>query len=218
MTLDMTTAWKTYPCRVLPSGNVATCPVRLGFVNVFQPSKPMAGQTEGKYGATLLFPKGADLKVLEEAVILAAKDRFGEIRGQRDGNGILQLFTKAGVKLHSPFRDQGDKGHLAGYTPGAVFITASSKQKPGVVSARKEAIHDPAQVYSGMWAIVTVRAFAFDQQAKKGVSIGLQNIMKVADGEKFSGRPSADVDFAGVDVSGAFGDMPQQDALASMLS
>ena len=41
-----------------------------------------------------------------------------------------------------------------------------------------------------MWVMATLRAFAFDAKMKKGVSFGLQSIMKIADDVELGGGGS----------------------------
>lgn len=219
MAIDLNTAWKQYPCKLLPNGNVVTCPVRLAFANIFKPGKPPRGATEGKYGATLLFPKGADISALGEAAKLALLEKFGSAKlAPTAVPGWFTARTGAGAPLHVPFHDGADKPQYPGFEPGSVYITALSKQQPNVINARKEAITDPALVYSGMWALVTLRAFSFEMPEKKGVSFGLQNLMKIADGEKFGGKSSAVSDFADVEVGDAFAGLGDEKSLADMLA
>ena len=58
---------------------------------------------------------------------------------------------------------------------------------------------DPNDIYSGMYARVTVRFFAYDTAGRKGVGCGLGNVLKTREGEAFSGRASAESDFAGLE-------------------
>lgn len=173
------------------SENVLTPEFRVSFAYVFRPSQPMAGSTnkDPKYTVTMLFPKGADLSKLQAAAKQAAVDKWGE--------------GKIPKGLRSPFRDQGEKEY-AGYEAGAVFITATSKQKPGLVDARMQDIIEEKDFYSGCHARATVRAFAYDNAGNKGVSFGLQNIQKLRDGEPLGGRTRPSDDFEAVpDAAGA---------------
>lgn len=55
---------------------------------------------------------------------------------------------------------------------------------------------DPSEVYSGCYMRATLTAYAYDKGGGKGVSFGLQNLMKVKDGEPLSSRATAENDFA----------------------
>lgn len=158
---------------------------RLSFPNLFKPSKPKdAPDTqELKYSATLLFKKGEDLSVLKAAAKAAIKDKWGD---------------KPPKNLRTPFRDQGEKEY-EGYEEGAIFISTTSKKRPGVVNARVERIEDEDEIYPGCYVYATVRAFAYDRSGNKGVSFGLQNIQKVKDGEPLGGRVAPEHDFEAIE-------------------
>ncbi|WP_414464391.1 DUF2815 family protein [Hyphomicrobium sp. DY-1] len=185
-------ALKQMPCVELPGGMLRSCPVRLSYPYLFEPQAGQA-QDDGsmgkpKYATTLLFPRGADLTVLKAAANKAAIDKFGA--------------NYKGPRLHTPFRDQGEKGHINGYEEGCIFISASSLQRPGVVDAQRQQIHDPARVYPGVWALVSLRPYAFDNPKKKGVSFGLGNVQIIRDDEPFSVRSAPDDDFQAVNIDG----------------
>ena len=81
----------------------------------------------------------------------------------------------------------------------AWVITASTKNKPQVVSQsdiNTELL--PQDIYSGMYARVTINFFGYNTAGKRGVGCGLGNVMKTRDGEPLAGGASAAADFAGV--------------------
>lgn len=187
-------AMKQYPCTKLEGGMLRSCPVRVSFPHLFEPQPGMVGDDgkpgKPKYGVTLLFPAGANIDVLRAAVKEAQDVKFGT--------------SYKGPKLHSPFRDQGEKGHLAGYEEGLIFVSASSVQKPAVVASVggvRQTVTDPSVVYAGCWALVTLRPYAFDTPKKKGVSLGLGNVMKIRDDEAFASRSTADDDFGSITIT-----------------
>lgn len=67
--------------------------------------------------------------------------------------------------------------------------------KPGVVDASLAPITDESEIYSGMWGRVSMTAFIYDYKGTKGVSFGLNNVMKTRDDEPFGGASSAASDF-----------------------
>lgn len=82
---------------------------------------------------------------------------------------------------------------------GCWVITASTKNKPQVVSQsdiNTELL--PQDIYSGMYARVTINFFGYNTAGKRGVGCGLGNVMKTRDGEPLAGGASAAADFAGV--------------------
>lgn len=171
---------------------VLTGVVRLSYANLVT---PRASQQNGepKYSVTLLIPKSdAATKADIEASMMAAYEegvnkKWGGAHPQFksllwDGDGLRQTGL--------PFGDEC-KGHWV--------ITASSLQKPQVVGVDNINCElSPNDIYSGMYARVTINFFPFDTAGNKGVGCGLGNVMKTADGEPLSGGASAASDFADV--------------------
>lgn len=162
------------------SGNIVSPVARASFVNVFRPAKPMAGSNgEPKYTITLLFPKDADLALLRKAAGDAAKEKWGD---------------KIPKGLRSPFRDQGEKDY-DGYEAGCTFVTATSKQRPGIVDGVGADIVEERDLYSGSYVWASLRAFAYDNAGNRGVAFGLQNVQKIKDGDPLGGRSRPSDDF-----------------------
>lgn len=191
----MSDAWieravKDNPIVLLESGNYRTCPVRLSFPNLFQKSRPIPPNPEGKYGSNLIFPVNADLSILKSAAAQCAKDKWGA----------------SPPKLRSPFKDQGEMLKYAGYTEGGIYLACNSTQKPAVVDLKQSIITDETRAYPGVWAICTIRPFTYDQSVNKGVAFGLQSVMIVADDESLGGG-SEDVSKAFANVKIDAGDV-----------
>lgn len=149
--------------------------MRLSFPNIFRPGKAMEEGKEPKYGVTLLFPRGADVSLLRREAEAAAAEKFGADWKSR--------------RLTFPFRDQSEK-QFAGFEAGCLFLNATSTRRPGVVDRAGAQLTDPDTLYPGVWALVTLRPFAYDSKLKKGVAFGLQNVQKFAEGERLSGGSS----------------------------
>lgn len=164
------------------SENVITSEFRVSFANVFRPGKVMQEGATPKYGVTMLFPKGADLSALTSAAHAVMVEKWGADKAKWPKN------------LRNPFRDQGEKDH-AGYEAGAVFINATSQQRPGLVDAKLQDIIEERDFYSGCFARASVRAFAYDKAGNRGVAFGLQNVQKLRDGEPLGGRSRPSDDF-----------------------
>lgn len=165
---------------------------RVSFAHVFKPQPAMDEGKDPKFGITMLFAPDADLSKLKAAASAAAKAKWGD---------------NIPANMRSPFRDQGEK-NLEGYVPGAIFINATSKQRPGLVDAGVNDIIDETEFYSGCYARATVNAFAYEARnpagavVNRGVAFGLNNVQKLRDGEPFSGRTKASEDFEAVDGGG----------------
>lgn len=177
--------------------NAITPKFRASYANVFQAKKnDLSDKME--YSIVALFPKGADLSALKAAAAEAVKAKWG---------------GKPPKNLRSPFRTEKQDGSLPdGLEEGAIFMNFKSAQKPGLIDASNQDILDPVEFYSGCFARASVRAYVYDNKGNSGVSFGLQNIQKLADGEPLGGvRVKASDEFEPVagavssgDASGLF--------------
>ena len=162
---------------------VKTPIARLSYPHLFEASK------FGKFQCELIFEQGTDLSSLEEAVEIAAQEKFGD-KAKRPKN------------LDMPFRD-GNVREGEEYA-GATFISPKCKDRPGVVMGpNMDPVTDPGEVYGGCYVRVSVTAFAYDQTGNKGVSFALNNVWKIRDGEPLGGRVNAMKDFEGDEVDAA---------------
>lgn len=174
---------------------VLTGEVRLSYVNLVAPrannSDPNA---DPKYSVTLLIPK-SDLAVkqnIDASIEAAAADAQGKI-----WNGVRPPVMPIPIHDGDGVRDNGTP--FGPECKGCWVMTASSKQKPQVVhqsDINTELL--PQDIYSGMYARVTINFFGYNQRGKRGVGCGLGNVMKTRDGEPLAGGASAAADFAGV--------------------
>lgn len=168
---------------VKKGGNVIVTPkFKVSFPYVFRPQKSLQEGGEPKFSVVMLFEAGADLGLLKNAAAEAVVAKWGPDKVKWPGN------------LRTPFRDQGEKKY-EGYVPGSIFVTATSKQKPGLVDITVQPIIDEAQFYAGCWAIAAIRAFTYDKAGNNGVSFGLQHIQKQADGDPLGGRTKPEEHF-----------------------
>lgn len=164
-------------------------------------AKPQAAE-EGKvakYSATVIFgetqPDGkkTDLTGLQAAAIAAAEAAY-------PGKGA-EMLRKG--QLKSPFRTDCE---AKGYKNCIAFINGRTEKQPGAVfSYADETTGKPkaipldkieTELYPGAQVRVSVNAFAYNQSGNKGVSFALNNIQKVADGERIDGRAKAEDEFA----------------------
>lgn len=171
-----------YPTQKLDNGNIRVL-ARLSFINLFVPRAVKDGDKK-KYSASLLFPRGFDLAVLREEANRIATDKWGPTPKR---------------KIKSPFLDQGEEAY-DGYEEGCIFIRTYSDKKPGLLGKNKEPILDEDGIESGDWAYVSIRGYSYDLSSGAGVTFGLQNLMKVAEDDHFSGRSRPDDDFGDVDA------------------
>ena len=76
------------------------------------------------------------------------------------------------------------------------FVNANSNTAPQIVDRNVNPILDRSEVYSGVYARVSINFYAFNSNGNKGIACGLGNIQKIRDGEPLGGRTNAADDFA----------------------
>ena len=159
-------------------------PCRISFANIWEP-KAINGGDE-KYSVSCLIPK-SDKKTL--ARIQKAVEAAKEDGKTRKWSG------KIPPNLKLPLRDGDiDRPDDENYED-CYFLNASSKDAPQVVDRKVNPVLDPMMVYSGCYCNVSVNFYAFNANGNRGVAAGLGNIQFVKDGERLSGKASADADF-----------------------
>jgi len=174
---------------------VATKEVRLSYVHLNEPY--VSQQNPGgkpKYSVTMLIPKSDTATKAEiDRTIKAAYEK-----------GVKDKWKGARPQMNSPLIHDGD-GLRTNGTPfgpeckGCWVLTASTARKPGVYPITSPtAPLTPEEVYSGMYAVVTMSFY--NPQSGNPVACSLDNVFKTRDGEPLSGGPSAQADAAGLDV------------------
>lgn len=168
---------------------VITGKVRFSYLHVWEPTAISEGG-EKKYSASLIIPK-SDTKTVEAikaAIQNALKAGVGKFGGK-----IPQVYK-------NPLRDGDAERPDDEVYKGAFFVNANCKTKPGVVNAMRKPIENEDELYSGCYGYASLTFYAFNTNGNKGVACGLNNLMKVADGEPLGGRSTAENDFANIEV------------------
>lgn len=174
---------------------VLTGEVRISYEHLSKPyANPNQPGSEPKYSVTLLIPKtDVATKADIDASMKAAYDKAvaEEWKGARPQLRSALIYDGDGL------RNDGSK--FGPECAGHWVITASSKRKPQVVDISNINVElAPQDIYSGMYARVTLNFFSFNTNGNKGVGCGLGNVMKTRDGEPLSGGASAASDFEGI--------------------
>lgn len=176
---------------------VLTGEVRLSYVHLIEPRANKSGD-DPKYSTTLLIPKTdfATKADIDASIQAAAQDAVSRVwNGAAPPQLRVPIYDGDGVRQSGePFGEEC-RGHWV--------MTASTFNKPqvvGVQNINQELL--PREVYSGMYARVTIRFFGYSNSGNKGIGCGLGNVMKTRDGEPLSGSASAASDFAGVGQAG----------------
>jgi hypothetical protein len=176
---------------------VITGKVRLSYAHIWQPQSIDGG--EEKYSCSILIPK-SDKETLRK--IKAAVDAAIE-QGKNSKWG-----GKIPPNLKKPLRDGDEERPDDEAYAGHYFLNATSKTKPGIAKpigkgpdgkVKFQEITDTTEVYSGCYAKVSLNFYPFDARGNRGVAVGLNNIVKVQDGEPLAGRASVQEEFANED-------------------
>jgi hypothetical protein len=169
------------------TGEILTGPVRLAFCDLFElpKRKPnMTGEFNPKFGTMALFSPWYEQfggNILREEYYAGCAEKFADYY-------VPEVQDYVG--LHSPFRKQEEKIKFGGFTPGLMFMTCTSKFKPPIVDVRGNPIVDQAKVYPGVWAILSINRYTYNDVRKKGVAFGLQSVMIIGDDEPLGGGPA----------------------------
>ena len=184
---------------------VMTKEVRLGYVHLVEPyAAPNQPGAEPKYSVMLLIPKTdtatkADIDAsIKAAYEQGVNDKWKGARPQMvnaliyDGDGLKRDGTPYGPECK-----------------GCWVLNARTKTKPQVVHISNPSVElAPQDIYSGMYARVSINFYPFTGQ-QKGVAAGLSNVFKTREGEPLMGGASAASEFEGIAAEYAGSDLPQ---------
>jgi hypothetical protein len=168
--------------------------VRLSYANIWEPKENDQGQL--KYSCALLIPK-SDKETLRK--IKAIVDALKEEAIKKYG----KLPSNFKTPLHDGDEDKPDQPEYAGH----YYLNAYANTKPGIAKpigkgpdgkTKFQEITDTTEVYSGCYAKVSINFYLYDNKSK-GIGVGLNNIVKVQDGEPLAGRASISEEFADED-------------------
>ena len=163
---------------------VVTGKCRLSYAHVWTPHSSLPGQ-EPKYSVLLLIPK-SDATTQEKIM--------GGIKvATENGKGLWG--GKIPPNLKHPLRDGDQERADDPLYQGHWFMNASSKEQPGIVDRHLNKVLDRDEVYSGCYAAVSVNFYPYNVNGNRGVACGLNNIQKLADGSRLSGRSAPETDF-----------------------
>ena len=168
---------------------------RLAFVNLLKPGERFNRKSKKNaeyYNCNLLWPKSQDLTELRKLVVEAAVAEWGEKAKELLNSEVI----------HNPFLDGDGKNAVnkktgeryAGYK-GTTFVRVGSYQRPKMVTKKLEPVTSSDELYSGCYVYAVLNAYTWtDDQGGRGVSLGLNMIQVVKDGERLGGGGGGDPD------------------------
>ena len=167
---------------------IVTGVCRLSYANIWQAKSINGGSP--KFSTSVLIPK-SDTKTIAK-VKAAIQAAYDEGAGKLKGNSKT---APSLASLKTPLRDGDTERPDDEAYAGHWFLNANSNTAPGVVDASREPIYDTSEIYSGVYARVSLSFYAFNSNGNRGIACGLQNIQKVRDGESLGGKAKAEDDF-----------------------
>ena len=169
---------------------VVTGTVRLSYANVWTPRAANEG-SEPKYSASIIIPKAdtATVDAIKKAIEVAIQEGVGKFGGKIPPRATLKL----------PLRDGDEERPDDEAYKNAYFLNATSKLAPGIVDKHVQPILDHSEVYSGVYARVSLNFYAFNTSGNRGVACGLGNIQKIRDGEPLGGKTAPSADFSSLE-------------------
>lgn len=157
--------------------------VRCSYVFVRERRKSDDPNKEGKFSIQPIIPKDhPQIKQIKKAIKAAATEKFGDVKM---------------TMLKLPLRD-GDEERDSEEYNGCYFLNANSAKRPGIMNRDNQTpdLEDLEDYcYSGARFHVSVNFYAYNFEGKKGVAVGLNNVMLVGKGERLDGSTSASDDF-----------------------
>lgn len=169
---------------------VITGRVRFSYVYVTKPRANKQGVE--KYSVVVLLPKSdkATFAKLKAAEMVAAKAKFP---------GKPDAFYAAMMKnttIHDGDAVRPASGDAFGpECAGHWVFNAATNNRPGCVDENLQSIIEEP-IKSGDYGRASLRAYGYDNEGKKGVTFGLNNLQLLERGESLSGQSSAEDDFA----------------------
>lgn len=157
---------------------------RLSYFNGWEPVSINGGPE--KYSVSVLIPKDdtETINAINAAVDAAIEEGIAKFGGKKPNKAAIKLPLRDGDVERD---DEAYKGHY--------FLNANSITPPQIVDKAVRPILDRNEVYSGVFARVSLSFYAFNSNGNKGVACGLGNIQKIKDGEPLGGRSNAADDF-----------------------
>lgn len=169
---------------------------RVNFPQVFEKQVFQEGQ-KGRYSCVAMFDTAYiksnpnELKrwnLLQAAIDKVCKETFKK--------PAKELKSIGGYKL--PIHRGEEKENYNGFGPGILFFTMSAyTRRPKIINRAGEEITADSEdeFYSGCYARASVNPFT--SLKWKSVSIGMNNLQKLADGERLDAFSNAEDDFSG---------------------
>lgn len=172
---------------IVKENRVVFGPCRLSYAHLFEKWQPDNAAGDAKYMTNVLIPKSEKktIKALQEAIEATAKAGAAKFK-----NG------KVPAKYDSPLRDGDDKEDEL--YQDHYYMNPKSSSRPSVVDKNNQPIMGPEEMYSGVWAYISVSFFVYNVSGNQGVGCFLNSVRKFKDDERLGGNGNGADDFASI--------------------
>jgi len=177
MSLKATTRFNNERKKKMASvfGEKMTTPTgRVSFPYVFEKAKSLEAGKDGKYEITLYIPKTEDISAFRANLEKVAREAFGT------------KFVSLEKLKHPPIKD-GDDKDPSDPAYGHWIIRAKSSKRPVVVDASRSPIESKDALYGGCYGRINITPASYAIPTGWGVTLYLNAVQKVKDGERFGG-------------------------------
>lgn len=142
---------------------------------------------KGKYGLTILLPKGSKQEAEVKAAIEKAK-ADGISKNKFTAPQTKSANFKGCIQDGDVFYEAGERGT---HYKGMSFVNANNAEQPGIIGPDGKPVMDPKPYYSGWKCHVDVNFAPFNNESK-GVGCYLNHIMFVEAGERLDNRTNVE--------------------------
>ena len=164
---------------------------RFSYMHVFTPraADPNQPGSKPKYDCCIVIPKSDEQAV---AMVREAEEAAKKLYAEK--------FGKPKSKLKSVVYDGDEERPDDEVVAGCIFINTSSPRQPGVKMLEGGMLVDALDeedVYSGCYGAADINFFPYSAPTANGIGCGLNNILKLEDGDRLGGGSrNADAAFA----------------------
>lgn len=150
------------------------------YTHIFKPQKNDDGME--RWSIRMIFPEETNLAGLKQLAFNAAINEYGEEEANRlIKNGLIYWPFRDGNKLKTPDPNCKDR----------IFVGAGTvTRRPEVVAVidgQLVPLSSVNEFYAGCICMATVNFYCFKKKGNEGVTCGLDNVMKIRDGERIGG-------------------------------
>jgi len=184
----------------------------LSYPNLIHPRAAEEGKTP-KYGCSLVFLEGVDVKPLKKAALDVATATWGDklkgasIKVLETQHGPANFLVADGIRIRLPWRDVPADVAGKGYPEGSTFVNTNTIRQPQIVTqipdpetGKPTPLTDESKLRPGAIVKASLDPYSYDNSGNKGVTFGLGNMQWIRDGDASvigaKGGPAAADEFA----------------------